>query len=204
VSDLVERLVADQDVVRGVARAATRRPCAELASGNVQIDPVPVVSLATNALVRVRGTLTEGDDTATWSVVLKVVHSLDRSPFWAGIPPEFHESTLAGIPWRTEPELYRSALGDWLPEGLRLPVIYRVDEIDEGAAAIWMEDVVTVDGSWALADYRRVGRVLGRLAGRFAGLVLPVPLELRRMDLRTYFTGRITHGVLPVLRDDGV
>jgi Phosphotransferase enzyme family len=202
VSDVIGRLVADQDVVRGVVRAATAQPRADVVGGSVRIDPVPVVSMATDALVRVQGTCTDGDTNASWSVVLKVVRSPDRSPIWAQIPPEFRDATLAEVPWRTEPELYRSALGDWLPDGLRLPAIYHVDEIDDGMIAIWMEDVATVDGPWTLTDYRRVAQLLGRLAGRFAGSELPVALSLGHADLRGYFIGRIRQGVLPALRDE--
>ena len=114
-SEVIERLVAEQDVLGYVVRAATARPRADLVDGSVQVDPVPVASIATGALVRVRGTLSDGNDMAAWSVVLKLVHSPDRSPIWAEIPPQFHEATMAAIPWRTEPELYRSAFGETLP-----------------------------------------------------------------------------------------
>jgi hypothetical protein len=89
------------------------------------------MSMATSAVVRVHGNLTPDDDTTTWSVVLKVVHSPDRSPIWTQIPPEFHDITLAQIPWRAEPELYRSALPDLLPAGLRMPVTYDLDPAPE-------------------------------------------------------------------------
>jgi hypothetical protein len=148
--DVIARLLDDGAVVTKVARAATGRRHADCAAGAVQVDPIPAMSMATGAVARVRGNLTEGDDTAAWSVVLKVVHSPDRSPIWTQIPPEFHDITQAQILWRTEPELYRSALPDLLPGGLRMPVIYHVDEIDETAMAIWMEDVLHADGPWRL------------------------------------------------------
>ena len=120
-SDVIRRLLDDRAVVTEVLRAATGRRAADRAVGAVQVDPIPVMSLATSAVVRVRGNLTPDDDTTTWSVVLKVVHSPDRSPIWTQIPPEFHDITLAQVPWRAEPELYRSALPDLLPAGLRMP-----------------------------------------------------------------------------------
>jgi hypothetical protein len=201
-SDVIPRLVNDWAVVTDMMRAATGRPRAELAGG-VQVDSIPVVSMTTAALVRVCGELTDGDDTAAWSLVLKVVCSPDRSPIWEQIPPEFHAVTLEEIPWRTEPEVYGSALGDLLPADLRLPAVYAVDEIDDGATAIWMEDVIQVDGPWTLADYGRVGHLLGRLAGRSPESA-DAPLPLRRRNLRYYFLGRVNHAVLPALRDDAV
>lgn len=202
-SDVIGRLVGDRAVATNMMRAATGRPRADLAGG-VQVDSVPVVNMTTGALARVRGDFVDGGDTAAWSVVLKVLQSPDRSPIWAQIPPEFHEITLAEIPWRTEPELYGSALGGLLPAGLRLPGVFSVDEIDDGTTAIWMEDVVQVDGPWTLADYRRVGHLLGRLAGRFPESADAAPLPLRRRDLRQYFFGRVSHGVLPALRGEAV
>jgi hypothetical protein len=203
VSDVIGRLVGDRAVVTNVMRAVTGRPRAGLAGG-VRVGSVPVVNMTTGALARVRGDFADGDDTAAWSVVLKVVRSPERSPIWAQIPPELHEITLAEIPWRTEPELYGSALRDLLPAGLRLPSVFLVDELDDGTAAIWMEDVVQVVEPWTLADYRHVGHLLGRLAGRFPESPDAVPLPLRRRDLRQYFFGRVSHGVLPALRGEAV
>lgn len=202
-SDVIGRLIGDRAVVTNMMRAATGRPQADLANG-VQVDSVPVVNMTTGALARVRGDLVDGGDTAAWSVVLKVVHSPDRSQIWAQIPPEFHEVTLAEIPWRTEPELYGSALRDLLPAGLRLPAVFSVEEIDDGMTAIWMEDVVQVDRPWTQADYQRVGHLLGRLAGRFPESADAAPLPLRRRDLRHYFFGRVSHAVLPALRGEAV
>jgi hypothetical protein len=114
-SDVIGRLLDDRAVVARVVRAATGGRHAGRAVGAVQVDPIPVMSMATSAVARVHGNLTPDDDTTTWSVVLKVVHSPDRSPIWTQIPPEFHDITLAQIPWRAEPELYRSALPDCSP-----------------------------------------------------------------------------------------
>jgi hypothetical protein len=135
-SDVAERMIGNRAVVTRVMRAATGRRNAELAAGAVRSEPVAVGAMATAALVRVCGTLLDGDDPASWSVVLKVVHSPDRSPVWALIPPEFQAVTLQGIRWRTEPDVYRSALPQLLPAGLRMPVIYDIDEIDDATTAI--------------------------------------------------------------------
>ena len=203
-SDVIGRLVDDLPVVTEVVRAATGRRHVDLTGVAIRVEPVPVIALATGALARVRGDLTDDDGTSPWSVVVKVVHSPVRSPLWVHVPPEYHELTLAEIRWRTEPQLYRSALPDLLPAGLRMPVIHHVHEIDDNAMAIWMEDVVHADGPWTLADYRHAGRLLGRLAGRFPESAPAAPLPVQRADLRGYFGGRIRQGVLPALRDDAV
>lgn len=203
-TDAIAGLIRDHAVVTAVARAATGRPHAEVDPATVRVTAVPVVAMATGGLARVRGTVADRDGRTGWSVVVKVVQSPDRSPIWTQIPPEFHAITLAQVPWRTEPDLYGSALPDALPDGLRMPAIHRVDEIDDRSAAIWMEDVTEVGGPWTPDDHRRAGRLLGRLAGRFPADAPPVPLRLRQADLRHYFTGRVSHAVLPALRDDAV
>jgi hypothetical protein len=203
-SDVIGRLLDDRAVVARVARAATGGRHVGSGVGAVEVDPIPATSMATGAVARVRGNLTFDHETTTWSVVLKVVHSPDRSPIWTQIPSEFHDITLAQIPWRAEPELYRSALPDLLPAGLRMPATYHVDEIDDGAMAIWMEDVAHADGPWTLGDYRRAARLLGRLAGRFPESTSGALLPLRRRDLRFYFTGRVGQAVLPALRNDSI
>jgi hypothetical protein len=93
---------------------------------------------------------------------------------------------------------------DLLPAGLRMPATYHVGEIDDGAMAVWMEDVAHVDGPWTLGDYRRAARLLGRLAGRFPESTSGALLPLRRRDLRFYFTGRVGQAVLPALRNDSI
>jgi len=203
-SEVAERMIRNRAVVTRVVRAATGRRNAELAAGAVRSEPVAVGAMATEALVRVCGTLVDGDDPAPWSVVLKVVHSPDRSPVWAHIPPEFRAVTLKGIRWRTEPDVYRSALHHLLPAGLRMPVVYDIEEVDDATTAIWMEDVAHRDGPWTLDDYRRAGRLLGRLAGRFPEAAPAAPLPVHPADLRGYFDGRIRHGVLPALRDEAI
>lgn len=85
-----------------------------------------------------------------------------------------------------------------------MPDVYRVDEIDEGALAIWMEDVTHDTGRWTLDDYRRAGRLLGRMAGRHCAPSPPAGVPVVARDLRGYVYGRVRRGVLPVLADDAV
>ena len=194
----IEDLIADPGLVSDVARSASGTDgTATIVS--TDFDPVPLTNMTTTAFGKVSGTM---DDGTPWSVVIKVVQSPMCSPLWAEIPSEFHASVMSDLIWRNEPELYRSRLGEMLPPGLRLPAVYRVDDLDDEHIAIWMEDVAHRAGAWSDADYRRAGMLLGRMWGRLRDGSLPSGIDLPRRDLRGYFFGRILHGVLPPFTSD--
>ncbi len=65
-----------------------------------------------------------------------------------------------------------------------------------------MEDVEERGGQWTRDDYRVAARSLGRLSGRLPERMVPRDLPAKRRDLRGYFFGRVTHGSMPLLRDD--
>ena len=57
------------------------------------------------------------------------------------IPPEHHQQVLEDLHWLVEPDVYRSGLVAALPEPLRMPTVYLVDDTADGAVTIWMDDV---------------------------------------------------------------
>jgi hypothetical protein len=195
----LDDLLADRAVIDDVARAASGARDGVVAIDTVDADPVPLTNMTTTALARISGSI---DAHRRWSLVLKVVQSPDRSPVWHQIPQEFHSTVMEDLRWRTEPELYRSTLRDQLPSGIRLPDVYRVDDIDDAHIAIWMEDVRHRTGGWSLDDYRRAGGVLGRMWGSVRDGELEDGTLVPPRHLRGYFFGRILHDVLPGLTSD--
>lgn len=194
----LDDLLADRALLAEVARAAAGSRDGTVTVDSVDADPVPLTNMTTTALARIGGSV----DGESWSVVLKIVQSPDHSPVWEQIPPEFHPTVLEDLRWQTEPELYGSVLRGHLPAGLRLPDVYRVDDIDDSHTAIWMEDVKHRSGGWAIDDYRRAGDALGRMWTSVRDGTLPDGTVIPRRDLRGYYFGRVMHNVLPPLTSD--
>ncbi|MEO6901290.1 MAG: phosphotransferase, partial [Mycobacteriaceae bacterium] len=134
---------------------------------------------------------------------VKHVQSFARSPLFAQVPTEIAALAEAGVPWRTEPLAYRSDLGDRLPRGLRMPRAIGVFDLDEKSASLWLEVIVTVSTAWDTARYARAAHLLGRLAAS------PQVRERANVGqlgwtVRDYLDGRLTHQVLPLVRDASI
>ena len=109
----------------------------------------------------------------------------------------------AGVPWRTEHLLYRSDVAQHLPDGLSMPRALGVFDLDEKAASIWLEVVPAEDVEWDLARFTRAAYLLGRLAA--SPTIRPfADVGGHEWDVRHYLFGRLTHQVLPLLRNDDV
>jgi phosphotransferase family enzyme len=134
---------------------------------------------------------------------VKHVQSFARSPLFAEVPPDVVAMAEAGVPWRTEPLVYRSDLCDRLPPGLRMPRSLGVFDLDEKSAAVWLEEVETHHARWDLPRFERAAYLLGRFAAspqvRERALVGQHPFTVR-----DYLEGRLTHQVLPLLADEKI
>lgn len=197
-----QHLAPDEATAMAVVRAAFGREPAPVTQWTLDASPVPFTNMTTAALARVEGTFADGGETPGWSLFVKTVQPPSRSPLWHLIPPQFHARASEELPWRAEVDFYRSSIGGRLPAGIRLPVVHAIQELDGEQTAIWMEDVAASSAPWDLQHYRQAARLLGRLAGRLAEQRIPADLPLHRRDLRGYFLGRVTEGVLPLLEDD--
>ncbi len=111
-----------------------------------------------------RGTADTADGPTPYAFFVKLVQTWSRSPLFAEVPEEFREVAAASFPWRTEAAVYRSDLANRLPDGLRLPRVYRVHEVDHESYAVWLEAVPAVDTTWDEPRFERAARLLGRLA----------------------------------------
>ena len=191
----------ESEDVAALVRAALDRPNATVTDVAVEACSEPVTNLMTASLMRVGGLLADDRGSTHWSLFVKTLQSAIHSPAFAQIPAEFHAQALAQFPWRAEGRVYRSSLARHLPAGLRMPAIHRVIDLDDTHMSIWMEDVPLLEADWDLDRYRRAARLLGRMAGRLPERRLPADVLAERKDLREYFFGRVTHAVLPALRD---
>lgn len=189
------RLLEDRERVAVVAAAAG---LPEAAIEAVEPMPGELTNMTTEDLARVR--LRSGADVT--SIVVKVARSPRHSPLWNGIPPAFQEQVMHELPWRMEADVYRSPLAALLPDGLRFPAVYALEELEDDRLAMWIEDIEERPGPWVRSDYIVAARALGRLAGRLPADAVPPDVPVQPRDLAPYFFGRVTHGTLPFLFDD--
>ena len=151
----------------------------------------------------VSGTAHTPDGTLPFRFFVKHVQCWSRSPLFAAVPPEFKELAAASVPWRTEPLVYRSDLVDRLPDGLTMPGVVAVRDLDELSASVWLEAVTTRDAPWTVDEFAHAAHLLGRLAASERVRPLASVGEGdRRRTARDYVDGRLTVQVVPMLRDD--
>lgn len=185
------------DVLLSVARAATGQPdgCVD----HAELTPAGhrVENTTTHSLDRLTGALTDG---TPFSVFVKRLHPASASPAWSLIPEEFRPAVLEELDWLDEPRVYRSALGLDLPEGVRLPAVFRIDEAP-ARVTLWMEDVPDC-GRWDVERYRRAAVALGRLAAHWPEERAATVLGLHRRPLDGLFHGKVTHLDRRVQADD--
>ena len=114
----------------GVDRVDVLDVCAEVAEYDLE-------ALTTAGRYWVRGRARHVGGESPFAFFVKVVQSWERSPIFALVPEDMRVAALAAVPWRREPAVYGSDLGDRLPSGLTMPRAYLVQELDELSAAIW-------------------------------------------------------------------
>jgi hypothetical protein len=165
--------------------------------------PYDLPAITTAGRYWVSGTADVSGAERTFRLFVKHVQSWARHPFFQLIPVHLRDVAAESVPWRTEALAYRSDLRDRLPEGLTMPRAVGVFDLDEVSNAVWLEEVNVVDRPWDLARYTRAARLLGRHAtsARVMDLVESVG---HTMTIQTYYDGRLSMQVLPVLRDEGV
>lgn len=124
----------------------------------------------------------EGHDSCgprAWSVVLKRFYR----PEYVAPPGDLRY-------WKRELMLAQSGLLEGLPEGVRAPRFYRVEQTPDGAW-LWMEHVKTHRADvWELDDYTFAARQLGYWNGKLA-VSKPLPTQpwLTRQHYRSWLTG---------------
>ena len=182
-SDVVRRATGSQAGIRGEPRSVALVDNPE--------------NMTTASLRRYWGALVDG---TSWSVVAKTLRPASASPIWETIPQQFHAQVLEDLNWRDEPRVYESDLASDLPEGFRLPEVWRIDRAED-AITIWMEDVGDTP-AWTTARYSRSAQALGRLAGRWPEARAIAELGVSRRNFHNLFFGKIMNLDLQILSDD--
>ena len=170
-----------------------------------RVDPVDydLPAITTGGRWWVSGHVTTQCARAPFRLFVKQVQSWARSPFFAMVPEELREEAAAGVPWRTEAEVYRSDLADRLPDGLTVPRALGVFDVDATACSIWLEEVPTRPATWDTRRHERAAYLLGRLSGSPA-LAPLAGLRDVEWSLQTYASGRLDAQVVPILMSDEV
>lgn len=195
-ADLVERGILDEAVLTEVVATALGRPV-RLAGWDGEAVPYEPGSPATGALVRVRGVTADGQP---WSVFLKLVQHVRHWPYLDRVPEEARRSFAESFPWRAELGAWEPAFARRLPEGLRVPRLYRLIDLGDDRLALWMEDVRAAAGGWDVARFARAAYLLGGLAALrsdpdvLAGNGYPTGFALRM-----YTAQRVQAGAIPLL-----
>ena len=170
----------DKGVLTAVVRQALDKPEVDVA--NWTCLPLPGGFAADNTIFRVTGNAIDGTATIPWSVVLKVVVRPDtRTSLDGEAHDRFHD-------WAREPLAYRSTILTEMPEGLKAPRCFAVQQPTSTSYWLWLEYVPDVlGGSWPLDRYALAARHLGAFNGGFLSRpCLPQSPWLNRQYLRKY------------------
>ncbi len=196
--------VTDEELARMVADLlGTDAAQTSLVASTAEEVGYDIPAITTAGRFWVRGSVEVGGEELPFHLFVKHVQSWARSPYFEMVPLDLREMAEAAVPWRTEPLVYRSDLGDRLPEGLRMPRALGVFDLDEKSSAIWLEVVETDDVTWDHERYARAAHLLGRLAGSRAVRELATVGHFD-WTVHSYVTGRLNVQVLPLLRDRAI
>jgi hypothetical protein len=140
------------------------------------------------------------DGETPFRMFVKQVHNWSRSAQFEFVPPEVREIAAASVPWRTEPNVYRSDLARRLPDGLTMPRALAVIDLDELSSAVWLEAMPNHAWPWDTHRFTRAAYLLGRLAGS-PGVAPLAQIDDHQWTVRDYLDGRFHHQVVPMLHD---
>jgi hypothetical protein len=174
----------------------------ELLTSHVEVFPYDLPAITTGGRYLVSGTArVDGARVQPYVFFVKVVHSWARSPLSRHVPEELRATLAPLVPWRTEPDIYRSDLRDRLPAGLTVPRAFAVHDLDDESAAIWLELVATRTSGWDVERHERAAYLLGRLAASASVAPLATSAEPLRTP-RLYTDMWLQPNVLPALRSE--
>jgi hypothetical protein len=188
------------DELAGFVAEALGADAVEVTSCDVAVVDYDLDALTTAGRYWVRGRAAHSGGEEPYAFFVKVVQSWTRSPQFRYVPEHLRELAGKGLPWRGELEVYRSDLASVLPDGLRLPQVHRVAEVDDLSAFFWLEAVDADPAPWEPAAFERAAYRLGRLAARPD--VAPVAARGTQDVVRGYVHGRVEGQIVPALNAD--
>jgi hypothetical protein len=168
--DILGGAAPDAPELAVIAAACLGEPRVELLSASADELGAAVYNITTGGLWRVAGTARTGCGGARGSIGVlgfSAVVKLVQSPLlWPGIgqvPAGMRAELVAKFPWQTEAQVYGSGLSGALPDGGRMPHVYRLADIDPQRTAIWMEDVAEAPAeAWTDQRFVDAARFLDR------------------------------------------
>jgi hypothetical protein len=197
----------DDDVLAAMVAAQLGVPVGDVELSSVTVETVDydLSAITTGGRWWVRGRAGVDGDVRPWSFFVKVVQNWSRSPLFESVPEDIREMAAAGVPWRTESLVYRSDLAARLPDGLLMPSAHGVFDLDHDSASIWLEEVAVPPTAmaWDLDRFGLAARLLGRLAAS-PGVAELADVGRDGWTVADYLHGRLTHQVIPMLRDPDV
>lgn len=197
----------DERAFTELVESITGRPGARPTAARVVPVDYLIGTPSTEELLRLFGTaMLPSGEQVDWSCFVKKLQSVRHWPMIHVVPEPARQDFIDNMPWRLEIAVHRSGIADILPDGLRLPTAYRIDEHEDDRAVLWMENVDQVAGCWPMERFERAAYLLGRLsARRQVHLVQPfLPrggIETPGIGLRYYTNGRVLMAALPGLAD---
>lgn len=133
-----------------------------MTSFRITPDAYPVLTPSTESLDRVVAATGHGLDVR---IFVKTIRSLRHWPLILMLPEAYRNAAIARFPWRTEADVYASSMLEALPDGLRAPRVYAIDDLGDDRVRIWMEDLPQTPVTWDATRYEAAARRLGRLPG---------------------------------------
>ena len=182
----------DRVMLTPIVRAVLDSPLAEV--NTWQVSPITQGRGSPAGVYRIAGTAEEQGQTRPWSLMLKEVSADARSAYKGNNSSDDQSNHFY---WKREVLLYQSGLFASLPNGIRAPRCYQIDE-EPQSARIWMEDVrEDVGAIWPLSHYGQVSRHFGRMNGLY---LEQRPLPPWPWLMRSYFTGWLDEPDWPEFR----
>jgi hypothetical protein len=168
--------------------------------------PIPVNAIGTEAVLHLHGTARsrsgDRDRRLPWHLLVKTIRSPRHWPLLDLVPEPLRETFVNTFAWRAEADVRAAGLAELLPDGLRLPELYRCDDLGDDRVALWTEwsDVGSV--GWDDARYRRAALLLGRMTARCRNVVVARPLQPGEpTQLRQIVEGPIMQFGVPRIAD---
>ena len=114
---------ADVSDERLAAMVAALLRVDEAALLDSRVDPVDydLPTITTGGRWWVSGHVAVQGERVPFRFFVKLVQAWERSPYFQFVPEEMREIAAAGVPWRTEPEVYRSDVAARLPDRVHAP-----------------------------------------------------------------------------------
>jgi len=194
--------VTDAELATMVA-SLLRVPDVEVLDSAVEPVAYDQPAITTAGRWWVTGHAATGGARVPFRLFVKQVQSWEHSPFFTFVPDDYREVAIAGVPWKTEADVYRSDFTARLPDGLTAPRALGVFDLDATSSSIWLEAVPPRPAVWDTRRYERAAYLLGRFSGS-PGLAPLAGLRHVEWTLSTYATGRLALQVVPALESEEI